>query len=37
LCGEQEEIIRSVVGDMAFNEMPDSIVTEDVTGINAGI
>lgn len=32
----QEAIIMSVVGDVDFNDMPDLIVTEDVTGVNAG-
>ena len=26
-----------MVGNKKFSEMPDSIVTEDVTGVNAGI
>lgn len=32
-----EAIIMSVVGDVDFNDMPDLIVTEDVTGVNAGM
>lgn len=32
----QEDIIDSIVGDAAFEDMPDFIVTEDVTGVNAG-
>jgi hypothetical protein len=32
----QEDIIFSVVGDVKLEEMPDFIVTEDVTGVNAG-
>ncbi len=34
--GPQEDIIYSVVGDTAFEDMPDFIVSEDVTGVNAG-
>ena len=37
LCMIQEDIIYSVVGDVKVEEMPDFIVTEDVTGVNAGI
>jgi hypothetical protein len=33
----QEDIIKSIVGNMEFHEMPDFIVTEDVTGVNAGM
>jgi hypothetical protein len=33
----QEDIIYSVVGDVRFEDMPDFIVTEDVTGVNAGM
>jgi hypothetical protein len=33
----QEDIIKSIVGNMEFHEMPDFIVTEDVTGVNAGV
>jgi len=33
----QEDILFSVVGDVKPEEMPDFIVTEDVTGVNAGI
>jgi hypothetical protein len=36
LLSVQEAIIMSVVGDVDFNDMPDLIVTEDVTGVNAG-
>ncbi|KAH9568737.1 hypothetical protein CY35_03G093000 [Sphagnum magellanicum] len=32
-----EDIIYSVVGDTAFEDMPDFIVSEDVTGVNAGM
>ncbi|KAG0584839.1 hypothetical protein M758_3G242000 [Ceratodon purpureus] len=32
-----EDIIFSVVGDVKLEEMPDFIVTEDVTGVNAGM
>lgn len=32
----QEDIIFSVVGDVKPEDMPDFIVTEDVTGVNAG-
>jgi hypothetical protein len=32
----QEDIIYSVVGDAEFDNMPDFIVSEDVTGVNAG-
>jgi mannan polymerase II complex MNN10 subunit len=37
LLSVQEAIIMSVVGDVDFNDMPDLIVTEDVTGVNAGM
>lgn len=37
LCMIQEDIIFSVVGDVKLEEMPDFIVSEDVTGVNAGI
>lgn len=33
----QEDIIFSVVGDVKPEDMPDFIVTEDVTGVNAGL
>lgn len=33
----QEEIIYSVVGDANFEDMPDFILTKDVTGVNAGM
>lgn len=32
-----EDIIFSVVGDVKLEEMPDFIVSEDVTGVNAGM
>ncbi|CAK9869154.1 unnamed protein product [Sphagnum jensenii] len=32
-----EDIIYSVVGDAEFDNMPDFIVSEDVTGVNAGM
>ncbi|EFJ20553.1 hypothetical protein SELMODRAFT_443878 [Selaginella moellendorffii] len=32
-----EDIVNSVVGDVEFQDMPDFIVTEDVTGVNAGM
>ncbi|CAM6016362.1 unnamed protein product [Sphagnum balticum] len=32
-----EEIIHSVVGDTEPNNMPDFIITKDVTGVNAGM
>lgn len=32
-----DDIIYSIVGNTNFNEMPDFIVTKDVTGVNAGM
>ncbi|KAJ7522961.1 hypothetical protein O6H91_18G032800 [Diphasiastrum complanatum] len=32
-----EDIIGSIVGNANFEDMPDLIVTEDVTGVNAGM
>ncbi|KAL2636278.1 hypothetical protein R1flu_007757 [Riccia fluitans] len=32
-----ESIVSSVVGDVDWDEMPDLIVTKDVTGVNAGM
>eukprot|EP00249_Psilotum_nudum_P006590 c19912_g1_i2 orf=218-967(+) len=32
-----EDIVHSVVGDTKFEEMPSFLVTEDVTGVNAGM
>lgn len=32
-----DDVINSIVGSTNFDEMPDFIVTEDVTGINAGM
>lgn len=32
----QESIIYSIAGDADWDHMPDLILTEDVTGVNAG-
>eukprot|EP00252_Welwitschia_mirabilis_P023455 TRINITY_DN6624_c0_g2_i1.p1 TRINITY_DN6624_c0_g2~~TRINITY_DN6624_c0_g2_i1.p1 ORF type:complete len:357 (-),score=21.12 TRINITY_DN6624_c0_g2_i1:161-1231(-) len=32
-----EDVLHSIIGDMEWNDMPDFIVTEDVTGVNAGM
>uniref|UniRef100_A0A0D6QZR7 Uncharacterized protein n=1 Tax=Araucaria cunninghamii TaxID=56994 RepID=A0A0D6QZR7_ARACU len=32
-----EDVLYSITGDMDYQNMPDFIVTEDVTGVNAGM
>ncbi|KAH9324959.1 hypothetical protein KI387_005137 [Taxus chinensis] len=32
-----EDVLYSITGDMDYEKMPDFIVTEDVTGVNAGM
>eukprot|EP00250_Pteridium_aquilinum_P024812 c29641_g1_i1 orf=131-757(+) len=34
---DADDIIKSIAGNKNFDEMPDLIVTKDVTGVNAGM